>query len=110
MAGIRAEEVNRPREARAYGLIPGIGDAYAIGWNLDFADENLRKSRLNGWRHAMASRLLWLAHGVSSHLIGTCRCPHTRMRKDWPVKSHTRTSVNKCELDDGGPAGDHGRA
>ena len=32
MAGIRAEEVNRLREVRAYGLTPGIGGAHAIGW------------------------------------------------------------------------------
>jgi hypothetical protein len=32
MAGIRAEEVNRPREVRAYGLTLGIGGAEAIGW------------------------------------------------------------------------------
>ncbi len=32
MAGIRAEEVNRPREVRAYGLTPGIGGAHAIDW------------------------------------------------------------------------------
>jgi hypothetical protein len=32
MAGIRAEEVSRQREVRAYGLPPGIGSAHAIGW------------------------------------------------------------------------------
>jgi hypothetical protein len=30
MAGIRAEEVNRRREVRTYGLTPGIGGADAI--------------------------------------------------------------------------------
>jgi hypothetical protein len=43
MAGVHAEEVNRPREVRAYGLRPGIGGADANGLVLDFADENLRK-------------------------------------------------------------------
>ncbi len=32
MARIRAEEVNRPRAVRAYGLTPGIGGAHALGW------------------------------------------------------------------------------
>ena len=43
MAGVHAEEVNRPREVRAYGLSAGMGGADANGLVLDFADENLRK-------------------------------------------------------------------
>jgi hypothetical protein len=42
MAGVHAEEVNRPREVRAYGLSSGMGGADANGLVLDFADENLR--------------------------------------------------------------------
>jgi hypothetical protein len=62
MAGIRAEEVNRPRDVRAYGLTPGIGGAHAIGWISTLRTKISVKSKsVNGWRHTMASRLLWLS-------------------------------------------------
>jgi hypothetical protein len=52
MARILAEEVNRPREVRAYGLTPGIGLRTKI---------SVKSKSVNGWRHTMASRLFWLS-------------------------------------------------
>jgi hypothetical protein len=61
MAGIRAEEVNRPREVRAYGLTTGIGGADAIGWISTLRTKiSVKRKSVNGWLHTMASRSLWL--------------------------------------------------
>jgi hypothetical protein len=39
MAGLRAKEVNRPSEVRAYGLTLGIGGAQSR-WRASFAARN----------------------------------------------------------------------
>ena len=65
MAGIRTEEVNRPREVRTYGLTPGIGGADAIGWISTLRTKiSVTSKPVNDWRHTMASRLLWLSWRV----------------------------------------------
>jgi hypothetical protein len=57
MAGIRAEEVNRPREVRAYGLTPGIGGAHVIGWISTLRTKiSIKSKSVNGWPHTMVGR------------------------------------------------------
>jgi hypothetical protein len=49
MAGIRAEEVNRPREVRAYGSTPGIGGADAIVSDVRFASKWIAGDKPASW-------------------------------------------------------------
>jgi hypothetical protein len=57
-AWLRAEEVNRPREVRAYGLTPEIGGAHAIGWISTLRTNISVKSKsVNGWRHTARPEL-----------------------------------------------------
>jgi hypothetical protein len=63
MAGILAEEVNRPREVRAIRLDTRNWRRVRDRLDLDFAQENLlfKSKPVNGWRHSVASRLLCLS-------------------------------------------------
>ena len=57
MAGIRAEEMNRPRWVRAYGLTPGIGGSHAIGWISTLRTKiSIKSKSVNGWRHSMVGQ------------------------------------------------------
>jgi hypothetical protein len=73
MAGIRTEEVNRPREVRAYGLTPGIGGAYAIGWISTLRTKISVKSKsVKGWRILRRAAISHaLRHGLRNRPAGS---------------------------------------